>query len=307
MSHPYDTTHCDQDWKLEAPDAVVDLGKFALQLGEKFEEPVSTSVESLQQLISDTIIARYSQNGQPWFANVTPKPYWNFDGNAGIGIYADFVGTPLDEDGDGLQDIHLTWQGSFYTDTAVITDTTGAEILQYAFLQPEEPNGVTWAHVFARFWQGTDNLQFDSCLLESQTPNMTDLEVTISSSPDTVEVGSALTYLITVTNQSPMTATQTTLFNILPNSVHLIEMETSKGICSDLPEGITCHLGTISHTEPATVTITVNPTQARWITNVVNVTNYMPDINIVNNTAVEEIFVYWENESNTIYLPTIIR
>ncbi|MGB0386413.1 MAG: choice-of-anchor Q domain-containing protein, partial [Ardenticatenaceae bacterium] len=153
----YDTTYCldehgTQDWELASPDAVVDLKKFANQLKQEFGSPVTVPVNTLELLIDDAIISRYKANGQPWFANVTPQPTWNFDNHSGIGIYADFVGTPI-----GTK-THLSWHSHFYTDTVTIDNPH-----PYAFLQGDFA-GINWGDVFNRFWEGSSNLETDACL-----------------------------------------------------------------------------------------------------------------------------------------------
>ncbi|MGB0384969.1 MAG: fibronectin type III domain-containing protein [Ardenticatenaceae bacterium] len=184
----YDTTYCldengTQDWALASPDAVVDLKKFATELKQEFGSPVSIPVNTLELLIDDAIINSYRQNGQPWFADVTPQPTWDFDNNSGIGIYADFVGTPKNAD------THLSWHAHFYTDT-VTTDNPHP----YAFLQGDFA-GINWADVFYRFWEGTSNLKTDACLPE------------LPPLPDTGEL--AVTQIIfpqaaTVSDKSPL-------------------------------------------------------------------------------------------------------
>ena len=168
----YDTTYClnedgTQDWALTSPDAVVDLKKFAAELGQAFGLPVTMPVNTLQLLIDEAIISRYRENGEPWFANVTPPPTWDFDNHSGIGIYADFVGTPIGEE------THLSWHAHFYTDTV-----TSDNPHPYAFLQGDFA-GINWADVFYRFWEGTSNLQTDACLPEfPPLPSTGELAVT---------------------------------------------------------------------------------------------------------------------------------
>ncbi|MGB0385326.1 MAG: SBBP repeat-containing protein [Ardenticatenaceae bacterium] len=150
----YDTTYCEpQDWQLASPDALVDLKTFATKLGQEFGSPVSVPINTLLLRIDDALINSYRQNGVPWFAD-DPQPTWDFTGNSGIGIYADFVGTPRGGD------IHLSWHAEFYNDTPTNDNPHPYAFLQGGFL------GINWGDVFNRFWEGTSNLDRDACLPE---------------------------------------------------------------------------------------------------------------------------------------------
>ncbi len=96
------------------------------------------------------VTARYSQDGVPWFADVTPKPTWSFGGK-GIALYADLVGTRIDEQ------TFISWQAPFYANIDNVTPHP------YSFLTIGH-QGVTWGDVFEQFWQDVPNVELAASL-----------------------------------------------------------------------------------------------------------------------------------------------
>jgi uncharacterized repeat protein (TIGR01451 family) len=84
----------------------------------------------------------------------------------------------------------------------------------------------------------------------------TDLSVTKADSPDPVNVGDNLTYVIVVTNHGPESTT-VTLTDTLPSQVTFVSATPSQGSCSGTST-VTCNLGTMNNGDSATVTIVVN-------------------------------------------------
>jgi uncharacterized repeat protein (TIGR01451 family) len=119
-------------------------------------------------------------------------------------------------------------------------------------------------------------------------PNVADLAVTKSDSPDPVHVGQNLTYTVRVSNAGPQAATGVSLNDTVPKNAGFGSVTSSQGTCSIKPAKrlVTCSLGSIAGGGTATVTIVVKPTAKGTITNVVDVTaTSPPDPNTANNRA----------------------
>lgn len=132
----YDTTFCTADWELAPPDALVDAGRFLEQLASIY--PHATTVRNR---IDEAILQTVASGGTPWFANTQPD--WGWDSSdSGIALYADFEGRIVDNV------YRLSWHASYYTHTVSAENPT----IPYTFIEPPT-DGVTWADVFARYWQ----------------------------------------------------------------------------------------------------------------------------------------------------------
>jgi uncharacterized repeat protein (TIGR01451 family) len=110
------------------------------------------------------------------------------------------------------------------------------------------------------------------------------LSISLSDSPDPVQVGSNLTYTVNVFNNGPSTATGVTVTDSLPSSVTFVSVTSTQGTCTGT-SAITCNLGTLNSGTSARVIIVVTPTRAGTITNTASVTATEPDPNQANNTA----------------------
>ncbi|PKQ18877.1 MAG: hypothetical protein CVT66_11850, partial [Actinobacteria bacterium HGW-Actinobacteria-6] len=94
-----------------------------------------------------------------------------------------------------------------------------------------------------------------------------------TAAPDPVLMGTTLTYTITVTNDSIVTATDVTVSDALPSEVSYVSSSTS---CSESAGIVMCNLGDLAPGEATTVTIDVTPNTTGTITNTVNVTTTHP-------------------------------
>ncbi len=117
-----------------------------------------------------------------------------------------------------------------------------------------------------------------------------DLALTKSDSPDPVNAGGQLTYTVTVKNDGPEPATNTTVTDDLPKEVTFNSATASSGTCDAKGGKLTCTLGTIAPTQSATVTIKVTVkknTKASQISNTASVTSDGTDPNTANNSDTE--------------------
>ena len=123
----------------------------------------------------------------------------------------------------------------------------------------------------------------------SQVNPKSDLSAGITDSPDPVTVGSAVTYLMTVTNLGPSEATGVVLTDTLPANVTFGAATPSQGAaCTRINTIVTCNLGAIGSGANATVTIEVTPVQAAGgtiITNTASVAAAVADPNAGNSSA----------------------
>jgi len=121
-------------------------------------------------------------------------------------------------------------------------------------------------------------------------PQVADLEVVKTDSPDPVHVGKNLTYTIKVTNKGPLAAFGITFTDNLPKNAGFGSVSTSQGTCTFKPQKrlVTCNLGNLAAGATATVTIVVKPTQKGTITNTAQATaTSPPDPNTSNNKDTE--------------------
>ncbi|PKQ09952.1 MAG: hypothetical protein CVT69_02240, partial [Actinobacteria bacterium HGW-Actinobacteria-9] len=99
------------------------------------------------------------------------------------------------------------------------------------------------------------------------------LLVNKTAAPDPVLMGATLTYTITVTNDSIVTATDVTVSDALPAEVSYVSSSTS---CSESLGIVMCNLGDLAPGASTAVTIDVTPNTTGTITNTVNVTTTHP-------------------------------
>jgi collagen type XII alpha len=93
------------------------------------------------------------------------------------------------------------------------------------------------------------------CPQSVPVPATADLAVTKTGSPNPVVAGAKLTYLLTVRNNGPATATDVALTDQLPPEVSLVTVTPSQGSYQEQNGVLTCNLGTLTNGASATVTV----------------------------------------------------
>ena len=119
-------------------------------------------------------------------------------------------------------------------------------------------------------------------------PDVADLEVTKTDSPDPVHVGQNLTYTVRVTNKGPQASFGVLLNDTLPKNAGFGSVTTTQGSCTIKPAKrlVTCTLGNLAAGGTVTVTIVVKPTSKGVISNTAEVTaSSPPDPVAANNSA----------------------
>lgn len=116
-----------------------------------------------------------------------------------------------------------------------------------------------------------------------------DLQVT-QSAPASVTLGNTVTYTITVTNLSAVTATGVTLRDTLPTGVNFVSATSTRGGCTRSVT-VTCGIGQLTGSSSATVSLVVRPTTTGAKVNVANAVADQPDSNAANDTASRSVTV----------------
>jgi uncharacterized repeat protein (TIGR01451 family) len=112
-----------------------------------------------------------------------------------------------------------------------------------------------------------------------------DLSITLGARPNPVVIGSNLTYLITVTNKGPSTATNVIVNQTLPVGVSVISNFTSQGTLTLNGSTLTGNLGTIVAGGNATIVVLVTTTRQGSLTSTATVTASQADLNPADNSA----------------------
>lgn len=112
-----------------------------------------------------------------------------------------------------------------------------------------------------------------------------DLSVTKTDSPDPVQVGQNLTYVVVVMNNGPNSATGVALTDPLPGGTTFVSAATNRGTCSQAGGTVTCDIGTLQNGKKAKVTIVVQPTEGGTLSNTATASHSGPDSNPGNDSA----------------------
>ena len=124
---------------------------------------------------------------------------------------------------------------------------------------------------------------FQSPVVKDLSPFPADLSVTLTA-PSTATTGTAISYVATVANSGPNSATGATLALALDSSLIINSVTPSQGTCGSGTE-FTCDLGDLAKGATATVTVSATPTDAATIAGSVTVTSVSYDPTTTNNQA----------------------
>ncbi|HWH70491.1 MAG TPA: proprotein convertase P-domain-containing protein, partial [Candidatus Sulfotelmatobacter sp.] len=112
-----------------------------------------------------------------------------------------------------------------------------------------------------------------------------DVALTMTARPDPVVVSSNLTYVITVTNRGPNTATNVVVTQVLPTGVAVVSTTLSQGTSTQTGSTLVCKVGTLVVGAKATVTVVVSTTRIGNLSSTASVTAAQNDPNSANNSA----------------------
>ncbi len=298
----YDSTFCGvaPDFRLEAPDALADMGKLAQAIGQHFyaiNPMLALQAYQTATMLGTAVHSIVAQNGQPWWvANPTT---WNFSGVSGVGIYAPFV--PME-----MEDLPFhSWQALWYTDTLLIASDVpiGGQLRDvlnphpYAFVQ-RNGGGATWADVLDVYWRQAaihprQDVATALCLPRIQEIEEPDLQLVARASAPVVQATRPLTYGLTVINRTTLMLPDVVVTNTLPSGVNFLS--ASPAVCAYNAEAhqVVCPLGNLSaHAQEEIVLVTeVALETAGSALNRAEVRTSAAETRLADNTAVVQTTV----------------
>ncbi len=112
-----------------------------------------------------------------------------------------------------------------------------------------------------------------------------DIGLSMSLSNAIAVVGEPLTFLLTVTNVGPQTASAVSLTNLVPPGLAFVSAVSSQGSCLLADSNVVCDLGTLTNGDAAHIALTLLASQAGLLTNSAVVTRAEPDFYLGNNSA----------------------
>ncbi|MFZ0734923.1 MAG: C25 family cysteine peptidase [Candidatus Sulfotelmatobacter sp.] len=115
--------------------------------------------------------------------------------------------------------------------------------------------------------------------------NSADMAIVKSAMQNPVLEGNPLTYMLSVSNNGPATATNVTVADAIPSSTVYQSYTSTQGSCSEAGGTLTCLLGTMANAGTATITVLVIPQQPGQISNTATVNADQVDPNPTNNTS----------------------
>jgi uncharacterized repeat protein (TIGR01451 family) len=119
----------------------------------------------------------------------------------------------------------------------------------------------------------------------ASAPPEADLAVSVSDSPDPVDVDALLTYAITAKNLGPDTATGVTVTDKLPAGVTFVSATPSR--CQRSGRKVTCNVGMLASADTATFMLRVRPKKAQKLTDSASVESAIADPVTANNQDTE--------------------
>jgi len=124
-------------------------------------------------------------------------------------------------------------------------------------------------------------------LLNTSPTSGADLDINDATVPATVGLGINLTYSADVLNEGPQSATNVIFIDTLPIGVTFVSATSTRGICSESNQKVTCTIGELASVADAQIGIVVTPTVAGAITNTMNISAAETDLAPANNQATQ--------------------
>jgi aldose sugar dehydrogenase len=197
--------------------------------------------------------------------NLTITPSAGFTGTVNPGV----IGLPSGASATfNPASINIT-DASAKTSTLTITTGAGTPLGDY----PITVNGSSGSLMHSK-----------QVALKVISPASIDLAVTKSASPNPGQVGLALSYRITVTNNGPAIATNVSLTDTLPAGVVFGSASSTVGLCGGTGP-VVCAIGSLPVNASAVITIAVTPSTPGQIANSATVTASETDNDAGNNTT----------------------
>jgi uncharacterized repeat protein (TIGR01451 family) len=132
--------------------------------------------------------------------------------------------------------------------------------------------------------QDGDTLQ-DIYVKELGAPTLdADLAISMTDAPDPVQVGTDLTYTLTVSNDGPDDAVAVRVANVLASGMIVASLSTTQGTCAESGGTVSCDVGTMG-SQAVTITIAVSPTRSGTLGDTATVTSDTTDPDPSNNLA----------------------
>ncbi|HEV2691761.1 MAG TPA: choice-of-anchor tandem repeat GloVer-containing protein, partial [Verrucomicrobiae bacterium] len=131
----------------------------------------------------------------------------------------------------------------------------------------------------------TSNFLTTTVYAMTGTVAQVDVALTLSGNPNPVSVGDPLTYSLTVTNKSSVTATAVVVSNMLPAGVTFNSALPSQGSATNQLGIVTYAIGSLAHGSSATLAIVVVPNAAGLLTNTARAFSTQTDSQPANNAV----------------------
>ena len=144
-------------------------------------------------------------------------------------------------------------------------------------------NGLALSAQASAFSDVNQIFIFQTPLVADLSSSPADLAVTLTA-PATAATGSAISWVATVSNKGPNTASGVALSMSLDSSLIINSITPSQGSCGTGPQ-FTCNLGSLADGASATVKVSATPSTAGTLAGVTTVSSVSYDPTISNNQA----------------------